>query len=203
MDQKHLTPTEFVAKRVREFRRRLGWSAEMLAQEMTRVGVDWNRGVVAKLETGRRESVSVAEWLALAYIFRMSPLVLLLPDEDVNYPVTPTAMTSSRSVYEWFVGERLAPLPASDNPQEVTDEDRAGAWVCLTRALRYVPEPSANWQVNNALQMLKNHSQRIELEREKHSLAVEAQLAEMRERLDQLRKGGEGGESADQTDPGR
>jgi transcriptional regulator with XRE-family HTH domain len=77
VEQPDHTPTEVVAQRMRELRRGRGWSAERLAEELARHGVEWNRGVVTKLETGRRASVSVAELLGLAAVFEVSPLDLL------------------------------------------------------------------------------------------------------------------------------
>lgn len=72
-----VTPTQFVAQRMRELRRARGWSADRLVEELAKHGVSWNRGVVTKLETGRRESVSVAELLGLASAFSVMPLTLL------------------------------------------------------------------------------------------------------------------------------
>jgi len=69
--------TATVAKRMRELRREKGWTAEQLTEELEGKGVHWNRGVVTKLETNRRESVSVAELLGLAAVFEVSPLDLL------------------------------------------------------------------------------------------------------------------------------
>lgn len=99
------SPTSVIAQRVRWLRRKREWTAQRLADEMNRLGIEWNRGVVTKLETGRRESVSIAEWLALACAFDVSPLALLFPDEDVRYAVTPSQSAESVvDVYNWIVG---------------------------------------------------------------------------------------------------
>jgi len=87
---------------------------------MNTLGVEWNRGVVTKLETGRRESVSVAEWLALARAFDVSPLALLFPDEDSRYAVTPSqAVESVIDVYNWIVG-LLNGLPLAGESRQLT-----------------------------------------------------------------------------------
>ena len=49
--------------------------------------MDWTRIVVTKLETGRRQSVSVEELLALAYVLNVAPVHLLVPwDDDAALP---------------------------------------------------------------------------------------------------------------------
>jgi transcriptional regulator with XRE-family HTH domain len=62
------TPSQTVAERVRELRRRRDWSAERLGQELKKAGLDWNRSIVANFESGRRPSVSIEEVLALAFV---------------------------------------------------------------------------------------------------------------------------------------
>jgi hypothetical protein len=60
-------PNRIVARRVRDLRLRLrDWNAQHLAQALNAAGLPWTRGTVTKLETGRREAVSVAELLAAA-----------------------------------------------------------------------------------------------------------------------------------------
>lgn len=54
--------TGVIAERIRHLRKRRGWSAEKLAEEMTAVGVPWERMVVTKLENGRRASVPADEF---------------------------------------------------------------------------------------------------------------------------------------------
>lgn len=99
------TPTEIVARRVRELRRRHGWSAQKLTGEMNKAGIGWNRGVVTKLENGRRESVSVAEWLALAYVLDVSPLSLVTPENDqVTVQATPTVSITGEVLGQWIAG---------------------------------------------------------------------------------------------------
>jgi DNA-binding Xre family transcriptional regulator len=92
-----------IAARVRELREKRCWSAARLAREMQHVGVPWERVVVTKLETGRRESVTVVELLAIAAELECCPLHLLVlpypqpqlaepgaPDDTATYWVTPT-----------------------------------------------------------------------------------------------------------------
>jgi transcriptional regulator with XRE-family HTH domain len=90
-----LTPHQVIAARVRELRKKRGWSAAHLAAEMTKVGVPWERMVVTKLENGRRQNVTVEELFALANVLSVAPVHLVVPplssdeSERVLYRVTP------------------------------------------------------------------------------------------------------------------
>lgn len=113
-----VSPHEVIASRVRELRKKHGWSAERLAAEMDRVGIPWTRIVVAKLETGRRETVTVQELLALSYVLDIGVLNLLVPTEDeqggkpLAYWAVPRHGPLVPSVRAWIRGE--APLPGQD-----------------------------------------------------------------------------------------
>lgn len=75
-----------LAARVRDLRLSTGLSQVELGERMTEMGVEWSRTTVAKLESGRRESVSVEELYALAQVFDV-PLVWLLADPQSGRPV--------------------------------------------------------------------------------------------------------------------
>ncbi|MEU5345700.1 helix-turn-helix transcriptional regulator [Streptomyces sp. NPDC020766] len=107
-----VTPVETIAKRVREARNRKGMTALELADDLKRRGLDWDRQTVTKLETGRRQNVSVAELLALARALDVSPLHLLVPLEEVEYKVTPEESMPAARVREWVRGKE--PLPGTD-----------------------------------------------------------------------------------------
>jgi transcriptional regulator with XRE-family HTH domain len=106
-DAAPLSPTQVVAKRVREVRKKRGLTAAQLAEQMTRVGVPWKRGVVAKLESGLREAVSVEELLALASVLDVAPVHLLVPlDDDAQpYAATPTQVEAAGFVRDWIRGD--------------------------------------------------------------------------------------------------
>jgi transcriptional regulator with XRE-family HTH domain len=106
------TPTETVARRMRKLRKARGLTAAQLAERMAKVGVPWKSGVVAKLEKGYREDVSVAELLALAYVLDVAPVHLLIPTEEVAYQVTPGTVVGSGQARAWVRG--FAGLPDTD-----------------------------------------------------------------------------------------
>jgi hypothetical protein len=65
-------------------------SGAALASELVKHGIPWNRTTVAKLETGRRESVTAQELLALAYVFGVPPMWLLVDTQE--WKPTPIAV---------------------------------------------------------------------------------------------------------------
>lgn len=69
--------TAVIATRVRALRRVLGLSGAQLAERLSRHGIHWNRSTAAKLETGRREAISVQELLALADVLGVPPMSLV------------------------------------------------------------------------------------------------------------------------------
>ncbi len=120
------TPTQVVAQRVRELRTRHGWSAQALADRCADAGMPHLvRDVLANLEAGRRESVTIDEVMVLAYVLDVAPVDLIVPpNTDVEhhkhgrvtvagYAVTPTtAVMPLSSVRRFVVGE--GPLAGMD-----------------------------------------------------------------------------------------
>jgi transcriptional regulator with XRE-family HTH domain len=99
-------PTQEVARRVKELRGKRGLSAAALAKRMTELGVKWDRSIVANLEGGRRQTVSVAELLALALALNVAPVHLLVPIDgpDEPYWVTPGLTYRRDGVRAWIRG---------------------------------------------------------------------------------------------------
>lgn len=89
-------------------------TAQELADKLRASGVPWDRGTVTKLETGRRQGVSVTEWLALARALDVAPVHLLIPLEDrALFQVTPNEALPAHRVRPWARG--IVPLPGSDS----------------------------------------------------------------------------------------
>jgi transcriptional regulator with XRE-family HTH domain len=97
-------PTAAIARQVRQLRSARGWSGRQLAERMTDEGIAWDRSIVANLENGRRRTVSVDEWLALALVLDVAPLHLLVPVEGGDYAVTPQTSADIRTVRSWVRG---------------------------------------------------------------------------------------------------
>jgi len=110
------TPTQVVAQRVRELRTRHGWSAQALADRCADAGMPHLvRDVLANLEAGRRETVTIDEVMVLAYVLDVAPVDLFVPPStDVEhhkygrvdvagYRVTPTSTVTPLSSVRGFV----------------------------------------------------------------------------------------------------
>jgi transcriptional regulator with XRE-family HTH domain len=151
------TPEGVVAARVRQLRDEQGFTLEALAQECFLVGYPLSRDVLHSIEQGRRR-VNVNDMIALARVFEVSPLVLLLPDERA----TPVTLTEGRTspalgVYEWLMGLRPSPrrFPVDDKVQ-------ARTWL---RLLRYLPyayrvtgSPKADFNEDEVAEMLRENT---------------------------------------------
>jgi transcriptional regulator with XRE-family HTH domain len=95
-----------VIRRMAELRRAAGWSAEEFAQRCRDAGMPHvTRNLVANIETGRRSYIDVNEWLTFAFILNVSPMVLLVPDDDsAHYLMTPGHNTSAEQARTWIRG---------------------------------------------------------------------------------------------------
>lgn len=114
-DSKSTDPTRAVIERVKDLRRKRGLTAQQLAERMTEAGVPWEAGVVTKLETGRRKSISVAELLALAYVLDVALVHLMISadlDADAPCAVTPTLSIPAGAARRWIRGQQ--PLSGQD-----------------------------------------------------------------------------------------
>lgn len=102
-----MTPVQVVATRVRELRQRRGLSLQQLADLCAEAGFpDLGRQVLTKLENGRRESVSIAEVLALAYVLDAPPVSLFVPlDGRTQLQLTPDIQLSGFTALGWVTGD--------------------------------------------------------------------------------------------------
>lgn len=105
-------PVQAVATRVSELRKRKDLTAAEVGRRMTALGLKWDRFTVANLENGKRQSVSLTEWLALARVLDVSPLHLLVPLEEVEFNVTPEESVPASRARAWLRGSE--PLSGMD-----------------------------------------------------------------------------------------
>lgn len=86
-------------------------SAARLAEEMTRVGIKWDRSIVANLENGRRSIITVEELLGLAFVLDVAPIHLMVPQDSAGwYAVTPEGYaTLNDRVRAWIRGAYALP----------------------------------------------------------------------------------------------
>lgn len=87
-------------------------TTQALADRTAELGYPMDRSVIAKLETGKRQTITVPDVLVLAQALEVPPLLLLLPlGEADNVEIRPDVEVSTVDAFRWFMGER--PLPGT------------------------------------------------------------------------------------------
>ena len=130
--------TAVIAERMKALRGAVRLSGPALAVEMNKQGVPWNRTTVAKLETGRRESVTVPELVALALVLNVPVTALLVAERSSSIKLAEGHEYSPAEALLWLIAER--PLPGSPGaerhivPENVVME--YGPWVTAARPAR-------------------------------------------------------------------
>jgi transcriptional regulator with XRE-family HTH domain len=91
MPGRAITPSGYVGANVRKFRTQRGWGQQKLVDRLHELGVTetgWDQPKIHRLETGKRQKVSLEDVFELALALDVSPLHLMTPmqahDEDGN-----------------------------------------------------------------------------------------------------------------------
>jgi transcriptional regulator with XRE-family HTH domain len=117
--------TRTIAGEIRQRRKARGMSAEDLAAACADLGMPIPRSTLADLENGRRASISVAEWLAIAAALDVPPVMLLCPVGTAETAeVLPGAEAPAFRAAQWVAGE--APLRHPGRADVLTDWLPAG-----------------------------------------------------------------------------
>ncbi|MFJ3093606.1 helix-turn-helix domain-containing protein [Streptomyces hydrogenans] len=99
-----------VGERVAYFRKRVGEkgiTAQALADRCAELGHPLDRTVIAKLEKGLRQSVTVADLVVLANALGVSPTALVVPiDQDTTVRILPNHDVPAYDAMTWFTGEQ-------------------------------------------------------------------------------------------------
>jgi transcriptional regulator with XRE-family HTH domain len=96
-------------------------TGQQLADDTEQLGYPITRSQIANYESGRKQSLDVAELLVLAAALGVPPVALLfpnLPDGDVE--VVPGQVMSSADAMRWFTGENDSSEPQSDLGRLIT-----------------------------------------------------------------------------------
>ena len=132
-------PTAVIVRQMRELRAARGWSAQRLANEVSAAGLSWDRSIVANLESGRRRTLSVEEWLVVSRVLGIAPLHLLVPVNDADMQVTPQDHITAHQARQWIRGgdpldpvddehrEQIQAWVRHRPPDEATPEGRAAS----------------------------------------------------------------------------
>lgn len=70
-------PTPYAQAEIRRLRKARGWSQTTLAEICQRAGLNWDRSILANVESGRRASLTVHEATVIAKIFGVTLMSLL------------------------------------------------------------------------------------------------------------------------------
>jgi transcriptional regulator with XRE-family HTH domain len=112
--------TRAIAGEIRQRRKARGMSAEDLAAACADLGMPIPRSTLADLENGRRASISVAEWLAIAAALDVPPVMLLCPVGTADTAeVLPGTEAPVFRAAQWVAGE--APLRHPGHADVLTD----------------------------------------------------------------------------------
>ncbi|MFD8533893.1 helix-turn-helix domain-containing protein [Streptosporangium canum] len=110
-----------VGERVAQIRKDRGMTAQALADRCAELGLALDRSVIAKLERGLRQTVSLAELLVLARALNVPPLRLALPiGQALQSEVLPGVTVDTWQAAQWFTGHEAFPATAA-----AVDEDDA------------------------------------------------------------------------------
>jgi transcriptional regulator with XRE-family HTH domain len=98
--------TRSMARRIPEIRRAKGMTAEKLAEAVSAIGLRYTRAQVTNLEAKRRDTITVAELIALAATLGVPPALLLFPvGSDESVELLPGLRMDPWHAYKLFVGD--------------------------------------------------------------------------------------------------
>jgi transcriptional regulator with XRE-family HTH domain len=96
-------------------------TAHRLADATAELGYPVPRSVIANLESGRRDSVAVAELLVLARALGVPPLTLVFPlGQEQEMEVLPRTVVPTWQAAKWFTGEESFPGSNEDVDESPT-----------------------------------------------------------------------------------
>jgi transcriptional regulator with XRE-family HTH domain len=98
--------TAMIAREIRRHRDRRKLSAQQLADLTAEFGMPIPRNVLANLESGRRDTITVAEVLVLAAVLGVSPMELICPagyDDEIE--LLPARKMDPLQASRWIDGE--------------------------------------------------------------------------------------------------
>lgn len=129
----NLSASDLAGRRIREIRKRRGWTAQDLAGHCAKAGVGHiTATVITNLETRRRATreISVDELLAIAAVLDVPPLLLMSPISDGEaLEVTPGTVKEPLEAGAWIADEYAmlgaVRAAASARPEET---ERALRW---------------------------------------------------------------------------
>ncbi|MBV9022309.1 MAG: helix-turn-helix domain-containing protein [Streptomycetaceae bacterium] len=135
-------PTAFtarVAREMREARKAAGLTMAEVAQGCLDRGLELTEPTIKNLETGRRSSITLADFVVLADVLGVPPVSLLFPlGKAATVEVLPRQEVSTWDALTWFTGETPTEQPAPEgSARDLLDVFRNhGDLVAAARASR-------------------------------------------------------------------
>ncbi|QDY78141.1 helix-turn-helix domain-containing protein [Streptomyces qinzhouensis] len=131
--------TARVAEQLRRARKAAGLTVAAASAACADQGLPIPATTITNLETGRRTSVDLAEFLVLATVYGVPPITLMFPlDAEAAVEVLPGQEVPTWDALAWFTGETRLDHPVPEgSPREVLDLFRAhsdAATTALTSA---------------------------------------------------------------------
>lgn len=119
--------TARVAEQIRRYRKAAGLTVAEAADACAARGLPVPKTTITNLETGRRSSVDLTEFLVLADVLGVPPITLLFPlDTAATVDVLPGQQISTWDGLAWFTGETpSAEAAPKGSPRELLDVFRA------------------------------------------------------------------------------
>ncbi|WP_405931581.1 helix-turn-helix domain-containing protein [Streptomyces sp. NBC_00827] len=119
--------TARVAERMRQARKAAGLTVAEAAEACAAQGLPVPKTTITNLETGRRSSIDLAEFLVLAEVYEVPPVSLLFPlGTDASVAVLPNREVPTWDAVAWFTGETRLDQPAPEgSARDVLDTFRA------------------------------------------------------------------------------
>jgi transcriptional regulator with XRE-family HTH domain len=96
---------KLIAGEVRHWRDKRGLSTQKLANRCAEIGLPIQRSVLANLESGRRNTLSVAELLVLAEALQVAPALLIAPVRTDAVEILPGREVDPWEAVLWIGGE--------------------------------------------------------------------------------------------------
>jgi transcriptional regulator with XRE-family HTH domain len=111
--------TRSIGGEILRHRKARQWSAQRLADECTRLGLETPRDVITDLEIGRRANISVAELLVIAAALGVPPALLVFAVGSAQETeMLPGKVRTPFRALQWLSGE--GPRPGPDDAGVVT-----------------------------------------------------------------------------------
>ncbi|MEU6017782.1 helix-turn-helix domain-containing protein [Streptomyces sp. NPDC047515] len=119
--------TARVAEQMRRARKAAGLTVAEAAEACASLGLAVPKTTITNLETGRRSSIDLAEFLVLAEAYQVPPVSLLFPlGTDASVAVLPGREVPTWEAVSWFTGETPLDKPAPEgSARDVLDTYRA------------------------------------------------------------------------------